>query len=208
MKSTYQSRNHTDSRDRNSQPVGGSREINRSGFDIYSLVESQLGDVAGGARIRSRRIGYLDLAASLMKSPKITRVHSSVMTTAGAYRAPASDCSIFSQKHESKFGFDLFNITPINDGGREGVSDTQPRIGEEKIWPVHDPINAMAKNKCKENWCDCSGNLEINILEGCINHSCGEKVSSEAVSERTTTPKNLGVTTNSLKCLEGSSVHE
>lgn len=208
MKSTYESRNHANGRDRDSQPVGGSREVNGSGFDIYSLVKSQLGNVSGRTRIRSWRIGYLDVTTSLMKSPKITRVHSSVVTAAGANCAPAADFSIFSQNRESKFSFDRFNIAPVNDGGRERISNAQRRVGEEKIRPVHDPINCMAKNNANKNWRDRSRNLEIDVLERSINHSRSENVSSKAISNRATTPKNLGVTTNSFKCLEGSSVHE
>jgi hypothetical protein len=69
-------------------------------------------------------------------------------------------------------------------------------------------INSMDKNECDQNGCNCSRKAEIDALEGCINHSCGEKVSSETVSERTTTPKNFRVTTSSFKRFEGSNVHE
>lgn len=208
MKSTYQSRYHTESCDKDSQPVGGSRKIYRRGFDIYSLVESQLSDVAGGTRVSSWGIRDFESTTSLVKATKFTRMHTSVVTTTRAHSAPAANFSIVSKKRESKFRFNLFNITPINDSCREGVSYSQTRIGEEQVWPVNNPINAMEKNECKENRCDCKRQAEIDILEGCISHSRGEKVSSEAVSERTTTPKDLRVATKSLKCFEGSDVHE
>jgi len=211
MKSTYESRNHANGRDRDSQPVGGNRKVNWSGFNIDSLVKPQLSDVTGGTRIGSWRIGNFDVTTSLVslvKSSKVTRVHSSVVTTARAYRAPAADFAIFSQNRKSEFSFDCFNIVPINDGGGERISDAQRRVGEEKIRSVHYTINSMAKDKANQNWGSCSGNLEINVLERSINHSHSENVGSKAVRNRATTPKNLGVTTNSFKCLEGSSVHE
>lgn len=208
MKSTYQSSYHADACNKYAQPVGGSREINWRGFDVYSFIESQLRDVAGSTRIRSRSIGYLDRTVSLMKSTKFTRVHTSVVMTARADSAPASDFSVASNKRESKFSFDLFNITPINYSRSERVSYAQTRIGKEQMWPLNYSINAMNEDKCKHNRCDCSRIAEINALEGCINHSRSEKVSSATVSERTTTPQNFRVTTSSFKRFEGSNVHE
>ena len=208
MKSTYQSRNHTHSCDRDSHPVGGSRENHGRGIDIFSLIESQLGHVVGGTGVSAWSIRDLDLAAPLMKTTKISRVHTSVMTTTRTDSAPTTNFSIISKKRESKFSFNLFDIAPINDCCGEGVSYSQTRIGKEQVWPVNDAINALDKNQSEENRCESARDAEIDVLEGCIKHSRGEEVSSEAVSERSTTPKNLRVATDSLKSFEGSYVHE
>lgn len=208
MKSAYQSSYYADSCNRYSQPVNVRSEINWRSFDINSLIESQLGNMVSGSRIRPRSIGNLDRTGSLMKSTKLTRVYATVITTARAYSAPASDFSIISNKRESEFCFNLFNIAPIDDSCGEGISYAQTRIGKEQIWSMDNSINSMDKNECDQNRCNCSRKAEIDALEGCINHSGGEKVSSETVSERTTTPKNFRVTTSSFKRFEGSNVHE
>ena len=208
MKSTNQNSYCAGTCNEDSQPVSVGSEINWRSFDINSLIESQLGNVVSGSRIRSRSIRNLDRTGSLMKSTKLTRMYASVITTARAYSAPASDFSIISNKRESEFCFNLFNITPINDSCGEGISYSQTRIGKEQIWSMDNSINSMDKNECNQNRCHCSRKAEIDALEGCINHSGSEKVSNETVSERTTTPKNFRVATSSFKRFEGSYVHE
>jgi hypothetical protein len=208
MKSTYQSRYKGQSRSVDTQLVGDSRKIHGRGLDIYSLIESQLSHVAGSTRIRSGSIRDLDLAVALMKTTKFSRVYTSVMTTTRTYSAPTTNFTEVSEYRESEFSFNLSDITPINDRGGERVSYSETRISKEQRWTLNDPINPLHESQSEENRRNGARDAEIDMLERCIEHACGEEVSSETVTERSTTPKNFRVATNSLKSFEGSKVHE
>ena len=152
-------------------------EIARCGVRTPKVRDSLAGEMSGGAAIGARGFGGFDLGHVAQVARHLLNVDSSVLVATRSNRSPASEVSTLGFDNHRVLGADLFDLAPRDVDAREGIFDSDSRIGEVDFRSLKQEVNGEG--------CGCAGCRDLKgIVVGVDEQGVGEERYEDVAEDR------------------------
>lgn len=165
---------------------GVTLDVNALRVGSVEFCHSLACQVSSRTAIGAWGFGGFDLGHIPQVARHLLNVDSSVLVATRSNRGPASEVSTLGFNNHRVFGTDFFDSAPRNVDARDGVFDSDSRIGEVNLGSVEQEVNSE-KSSCASGR-DLEG-IVVRIDEQGVNEEHYKDIAEDCAVERAIWPE-------------------
>jgi len=165
-------------------------DVNALNFGTFEFGHPFASQVRSRTAIGARGFGGFDLGHIPQAARHLLYVDSSVLVATRSNCGPASEVSTLSFDDHRVLGADLFDLAPRNVDARNGIFDSDSRIGEVNLGSVEQEV------KGENSRCASSHNLDwivVGVNEQGVSEERYEDVAEDCAVERAIWSEHCGI---------------